>query len=312
MLLYSRVSAFYAKAMLQSFTLPSFAKINLYLRVLGKRRDGFHELCTVFQTVSLHDDLTFSDAERISLSCSDPQIPLDQRNLIIRAAQFLQKHFSVEKGARIYLEKRIPSPGGLGGGSSNAAAALLGLKKLWKIEIGHDELLQISEELGADVPFFLYGGTALGTGRGTEISPIEELTEKFLLIITPNVTVSTREAFAAMDAPSLTNEDSKRILQICRFEAESLDLRHAALRNDFESSVFAAEPEIRQVKKTLLELGAVNALMCGSGASVFGIFDTQETRQTALKALDKEINWRKFAVATISRDEYREALSIVN
>lgn len=291
-----------------SFTLPSFAKINWHLRVLGRRDDGFHELCTVFQTVSLRDRLTFTAAEQMILTCDDPKIPTDNRNLIVRAAELLLHTYRIKKGARIHLAKRIPAPGGLGGGSSNAAAALLGLIKLWEIEMSFDELNRLGSEIGSDVPFFFYGGTAAGAGRGTEIRPVEDLTEKFLLIVTPPIDISTREAFARLGAPRLTNENAKSILQICHREAQALDLRRKQLKNDFETSVFAAAPEIERAKEKLLELGAIQALLSGSGASVFAIFDSEETRQTAEKALEYQTDWRKFAVATISRTEYREAL----
>lgn len=295
----------------KALTLPSFAKINLYLRVLGKRDDGFHELCTVFQTVSLHDDLTFTENDDMVLTCDDPGIPTGQDNLIVRAANILRQSTGVTRGAKIHLEKRIPSPGGLGGGSSNAAVTILALARLWDIKLDIEELTRIGTELGSDVPFFFHGGSALGTGRGEMIEPIGQHAEKYLLIVTPEVDVPTREAFARLDAPRLTPEALKSNLIVCRFEAESLDLRHTTLINDFEKSVFEAAPEVRRVKERLLEAGAVQALMSGSGASVFGIFDTQETRQATLKAIDNEKNWRKFAVAAISRHEYREALKEV-
>ena len=310
-LIYIRVSAFYANGMHEiSFTLPSFAKLNLHLEVIGKRADGFHDLCTVFQTVSLHDNLTFNTDDSIQLTCGDERIPTDDRNLIVKAATILRKRFDLQTGASILLEKRIPSPGGLGGGSSNAAVALLGLKKLWNLEIKFKELLEIGGTLGSDVPFFLYGGTAVGTGRGTDITPIGDISEKYILIVTPHISVSTLKAFETLNAPSLTTAAAKSILHNCRFEAESIDLRHSAMKNDFEATVFAAHPEIRFVKKTLLDLGAVNALMSGSGASVFGIFDTKETRQTAMKALDEQVNWRTFSVAAISRQQYRDKLGL--
>jgi 4-diphosphocytidyl-2-C-methyl-D-erythritol kinase len=299
----------------KTFTLPSFAKINLYLKVLGKRDDGFHELCTVFQTVSLHDRLTFEENEKLLLTCDDPSIPAGGENLIIKAAGILRDNFGVAKGARIHLEKKIPAPGGLGGGSSNAAVALLGLAKLWEIKITPEELTRMGRELGSDVPFFFHGGRAIGTGRGEEITPIDQPAgqtgEKYLLIVTPDVDVSTREAFAGLKTPRLTPEALKSNLIVCRFEAETLDLRHTTLINDFEKSVFETAPEIRRVKERLQTSGAARVLMSGSGASVFGIFDTQETRQATLKAIDNEKNWRKFAVAAISRDEYREALKEV-
>jgi 4-diphosphocytidyl-2-C-methyl-D-erythritol kinase len=289
----------------ENFTLPSFAKINWFLRVLGKREDGFHELCTLFQTVSLCDEITFSASDELILTCNDEKIPTDESNLIIKAASALREKFSIKKGAKIHLEKRIPAPGGLGGGSSNAAVALFGLARLWKLKIEFEDLVKIGANLGADVPFFFFGGTCAGTGKGTDLLPIKDLEENFLLIVTPNAQVSTREAFARLDAPRLTKFASKSILQICRNEAETFNLRQNDLKNDFEPSVFAIEPEIARVKEKLLEHGAKKVSMSGSGASVFAIFDKEETRQATQKALQIEKNWRQFAVATVSHEEYR-------
>lgn len=292
------------------FSLPSFAKINWTLRVLGKREDSFHELFTVFQTVSLNDTLSFSDADALELTCDDPNIPVNETNLIVRAAEALRRAFGVANGAAIHLEKRIPSPGGLGGGSSNAAVALIGLNRLWELDLPLYELHSIGEELGSDVPFFLYGGTAMGTGRGELIEPIDDIAAENMVIVTPPIAVSTAEAFYGLDASALTIEERNRILPVCRAEALTLDPRRTALINDFEGMVFNAHPEIAWAKTALFELGAVNAAMSGSGASVFAIFDNIETRQTAIKALDQQSTWRKFAVATVSRSEYRESLGI--
>ncbi|MBK6722319.1 MAG: 4-(cytidine 5'-diphospho)-2-C-methyl-D-erythritol kinase [Acidobacteria bacterium] len=285
-----------------SFSLPSFAKINWTLRVLGKRDDGFHELFTVFQTVSLCDVIYFAESEKLELTCEDAAIPTDGRNLIVQAARALQRVAGLNKGAFIHLEKRIPSPGGLGGGSSNAAVALIGLMQLWDVTVGERELNEIALELGSDVPFFLQGGTAIGTGRGEVIETIDDRETGAMLIVTPDVDVSTREAFAGLDAATLTNVDLNRILPVCRKDADGLDPLHSVLTNDFERSVFSAYPEIGRVKKTLIDLGAITAAMSGSGASVFAVFDKKETRQAAEKALDREITWRKFVVSTISRD----------
>ncbi len=301
----------YAITMPRGFTLPSFAKINWTLRVLGKQSDDFHELFTVFQTVSLRDRITFASNGDLEMTCNRRYLPTDGRNLIIKAATALRERFQITRGAAMHLEKRVPTSGGLGGGSSNAAVALIGLARLWEIDVVNEsQINELAATLGSDVPFFLYGGTAVGTGRGVAIEPIADADERFLLVVTPNVRVSTRVAFERLNAATLTNADLDRILRDCRVEAESLDLRQAVLKNDFEESVFNAFPEIRRVKETLLELGAVNAAMSGSGASVFAIFDKIETRQAAIKALDHESTWRKFAVATISRSEYREALGL--
>jgi 4-diphosphocytidyl-2-C-methyl-D-erythritol kinase len=264
------------------FTLPSFAKINWTLQILGRRKDGYHELCTLFQTISLHDSLTFAESDRLTLTCDQPGIPTNEENLIIKAARALQEKKGIVKGASIYLEKRIPSPGGLGGGSSNAAVALIGMARLWEIEPHIENLQSIAGQLGSDVQFFLHGGTAMGTGRGEIIEQVGDIDEKFMLVVIPDVNVSTHQAFQRIDASNLTKDEPESILRVCRFMAESGDLRNKTLINDFEASVFPAEPEIARVK----------------------------TRQAALKALEIESNWRKFAVATISRDKYREALHL--
>jgi len=198
--------------MLPGFTLPSFAKINLLLRILGKRDDGFHDLFTVFQTVSLHDSITFEPSSDLTLTSNWKYLPTDERNLITKAARALQARFRISNGAAIHLEKRIPSPGGLGGGSSNAAVALIGLKRLWQIDCGEADLYSLAETIGSDVPFFLGGGTAAGTGRGELIEPINDAQEPFVLIVTPNVRVSTRAAFSKIDVPTLTNEALDHIL----------------------------------------------------------------------------------------------------
>ena len=292
------------------FILPSFAKINWFLHILGKRSDDFHELCTVFQTVSLHDNLTFEENDEIILTCSDGNIPIGENNLIVKAALELKRKFNIESGAKIYLEKNIPAPGGLGGGSSNAAVTLFGLIKLWKLKVGFDEILKIAEDLGSDVPFFLYGGTAIGTGRGTEISPIDDIVEKNLLIVTPQADVSTAEAFSRLQLSDLTNNASKSILQICRFEAQMLGSRQKMLINDFEKSVFEIEPEIERVKSKLLELNAQQALLSGSGASVYATFDNENVLQIAFEVLKTEQSWRKFVVETVSHCDYRDALNL--
>ncbi len=294
-----------------SFKLPSFAKINWILRIKGKRDDGFHELCTLFQTVSLFDNLSFYENQDLVLTCDAKHIPIDEKNLIIKAAKKLQEKFSIKRGAKIHLEKNIPAPGGLGGGSSNAAIALLGLAKLWNLAISLDELTEIGQTLGSDVPFFFFGGTAIGTGRGTEIIQVEDFSENQILIVTPSIDVPTAKAFALLDAPRLTNFDSKSILQICRSEVQALNLRQSGLINDFENAVFKIEPEIERVKKKFFDLGAKHALMSGSGASVFAVFDSKEELQIAFDALQDEKTWRKYQVKTVSSKEYRQSLNSV-
>lgn len=293
-----------------AFTLPSFAKINWRLHVLGRRADGFHELRTIFQTVTLQDTLTFSDRDdgQLQLTSDSTDIPLDESNLILRAALALRNHHGIDKGASIHLEKVIPVEGGLGGGSSNAAITLLGLAHLWELETSKEELTQLGASLGADVPFFLTGGTALGKGLGTEVSPINEMAAEHLLIVKPEAKVSTLEAYKALNSPALTKVDSDIILSISRADEQFTDSHPNALHNDFEPVVFQLKPEIWRVKDALLRAGARGALLSGSGSSVFGVFDNREAQGRAIEMLEAEGEWRIFPCATLSRSQYMAAL----
>jgi 4-diphosphocytidyl-2-C-methyl-D-erythritol kinase len=249
------------------FTLPSFAKINLTLRVLGRRTDGYHELHTIFQTVTLHDRLTFRalDNERLELTCNAPDIPCDETNLVHRAAIALRERYGVHsQGARIELDKIIPAGGGLGGGSSNAAVALMGLARLWKIETERDALVEIGATLGADVPFFFTGGTSLGTGRGTEIHALADVEPRQLLLITPGVKVSTAEAYKSLNAPALTKAVVPANLTVSHVEAEISASRQAVPVNDFERVIFPLYPEIERARDVLLANGATSALLSGA------------------------------------------------
>jgi 4-diphosphocytidyl-2-C-methyl-D-erythritol kinase len=294
----------------KTITLPSFAKINWMLRVMGRRADGFHELRTIFQTITLHDKLTFverADSE-LQLTCNSPDIPVDESNLILRAAASLRNYYRVQKGASIHAEKVIPVEGGLGGGSSNAAITLLALSHLWEIKTDKQELTDIGARLGADVPFFLTGGTAIGTGLGNEVRPINEVVVEHLLIVKPDERVSTAEAYKSLNAPALTKAESDTILSISCVDERFTDFHPDALHNDFEPVVFHLKPEIERAKNALINLGARLCLLAGSGASVFGVFDNQEAQVGAVDALREERGWRVFRCATLARAEYRAAL----
>lgn len=298
--------------MTQSLSLPSFAKINWSLRILGKRPDNFHEVRTTLQTVSLHDQLDFelSGDQQIALSCNDPQIPTDNRNLIVRAAQALSDRYKIGKGVQIQLQKSIPLQAGLGGGSSNAAVALLALAQLWQIDIGANDLLAIAADLGADVPFFLFGGSALATGTGTTVSSLPDAGVHNLIVIAPNVSVSTRDAYASMQA-ALTSDTAEFILsssQKAGISTDSLPWLHSDFANDFESVIFDIHPEIELVKELLLAAGANAALLTGSGSSVFGVFADQKSQQQALEKIQCQAGWRIFPCVTVSRNEYRHAI----
>jgi 4-diphosphocytidyl-2-C-methyl-D-erythritol kinase len=295
---------------LHSFTLPAHAKINWTLFVLGRRADNFHELRTVFQTITLHDRLTFTrrDDERLILTCDEPSIPVDERNLVLRAALALREKYQVREGASIHLEKNIPAEAGLGGGSSDAAVALLGLAHLWQIKISREELTGIGARLGADVPFFFTGGRALGTGLGTEIKPLGDVSAEHLLLVKPLAKVSTPEAYKALKRPALTKPESDIILSISRAEARIPDSLHEALHNDFEPAIYELYPEIARARRLLIEQGARGALLAGSGASVFGIFENSEALGAAREVLKRESGWRVFTSAALSRETYLDSL----
>lgn len=296
-----------------SLTLPSFAKVNWSLRILGKRTDGYHEVRTILQTVSLRDDLVFdlAEDEGIQLLCDEPEIPTDDRNLIVRAAKLLKQRHRVSNGARIRLVKRIPTKAGLGGGSSNAAVALIALAHLWNIQCKRSQLLTIASELGADIPFFLCGGRALGTGTGATISSLPDDASRapqHLILITPNATVSTADAYEYVRAPALTTAKSDSILSVSHIGANSKASVPCSaeddLQNDFEAVIFDIEPEIRRARDTLLQAGATGALLAGSGSSVFGVFPGQEAQQLGLEKIQPESGWRISPCVTLSRDEY--------
>lgn len=294
----------------EKITLPAFAKINLGLRVLGRRADGYHEIRTVFQTLSLYDTLTFQGAPdgSLELGCSDPEIPADETNLVLRAARALRERHGVKAGARIYLEKLIPAGGGLGGGSSDAAAALLALATLWGVETDRPELSEIGSRLGADVPFFLTGGTALGTGTGADVRPLADAPKMHLCVVTPGVRVSTAEAYRALRAPALTKADPLVNLSVSRTEADFPDSLCDVWSNDFEAVVVRLYPEVGRAREALKGAGAGRTLLSGSGSSVFGVFESEGAAGSARERLGAEGGWRVFACATLSRAEYLAAL----
>jgi len=292
------------------FTLPSFAKINWTLHVLNRRADGYHDLRTIFQTITLHDKLSFAHAadDQIQLECNSPFVPIDERNLVMRAARTLQQNYGVKRGALVSLDKRIPAMGGLGGGSSNAAVALLGFARLWNLSLTLDELMRIGAEIGADVPFFFVGGTALGTGLGTEVSSLQDVENKHLLIVKPQSVVSTAAAYKALDERSLTKRKRDTILFDSRANDFFTDSLPEALYNDFEPVVFRLEPEIERLRDSLIKAGARNALLSGSGACVFGVFEDEAAQQRAASQLESEADWQVFKCATLAREEYYAAL----
>jgi 4-diphosphocytidyl-2-C-methyl-D-erythritol kinase len=283
----------------------AFAKINLALHVLGARRDGYHELRTTFQTISLHDTLTFSAFRGpFEIICDDPACPVDRSNLVWRAAERLWRvagRRGVPGGVSVRLAKRIPLQAGLGGGSSDAAAALRALAKLWRVTRAHDRLRRIAIELGADVPFFLEGGTVLGLNRGDVLRPLADWPASWVVLVLPNFGVSSKDAYRWWDAAGRTP---------LRLDAQ----RRPALRrkagtvgpcgNDLEGPVAGRHPEISRIVAALTRAGAHHAAMSGSGSAVFGLFDDRRAAERAARTLGRPSR-RALVTRTLGRAGYR-------
>ena len=283
---------------------PSFAKVNLSLKVLGRRTDGYHELRTVFQTVGLHDRIVFefTPARRgLQIELEDPLAIPD--NLVLRAARRFCESERVRVALRMRLEKRIPMGAGLGGGSGNAAAVLLALGPLTGRRAPLERLRAMAEELGSDVPFFLFGGTALGLGRGEELYPLPEAPAHGVLILAPPVHVSTAEAYRALGRPALTSPvDSRKLSSFQSFVWRADYLSGA--ENDFEAAVFGLHPELGRWKRKLERLGAHAARLSGSGAALFGVFPDRAKLQGALPQFSTE-PLKVFSTTMLSRARYR-------
>jgi 4-diphosphocytidyl-2-C-methyl-D-erythritol kinase len=281
--------------------LRSLAKINLDLRVLHRRPDGFHELRTIFQTISLADtiELEYQPGRtkielKSNLNISD--------NLILRAADAVMKAARATGVLRVNLIKRIPLGGGLGGGSSNAASVLLALPRLLKKTISLAKLMELAAELGSDVPFFLMGGTAVGLGRGTELYPLPDAPSSPGLLITPGIHSSTAAAYTALERKVLPEVSTD---MINKFQSVAWGASQE-WTNDFEMVVFNQHPQLKSMKEKLLKSGARRAMMTGSGSALFGLFATRERRDRAAKVFRKEFQSNQvYPFTMVSRGRYR-------
>jgi 4-diphosphocytidyl-2-C-methyl-D-erythritol kinase len=287
--------------------IPAFAKINLRLDILGKRTDGFHELRTIFQTISLRDELRLrpSRSQEISLTVEGNQ-PLSaeppEKNLVYRAVAALRRELGIHAGVEIQLEKSIPAGRGLGGGSSDAAAALLGYLRLTKKKLAAARLLEIASSLGADVPFFLLGGRALGVNKGDEIYPLPDIPKLQILIVSPKeIHVPTPDAFRWLEARPLALTNSAGTSKLFQFCALSWSAQGSGLSNDFEGPVFQRHPRLDQIKRELLQRGAAEASLAGSGSAVFGVFPSPAMARRAAVGFPHD---QTFVCETVSRDRY--------
>ncbi len=278
--------------------LQTSAKVNLALEVLGKRPDGYHEIATVMQTVDLFDRLTLEAAPTISLETDDSALPADERNLIVRAALLLRQVSGVEAGARMRLRKRIPVAAGLGGGSSDAAATLWGLNRLWGLRWPRARLAELAARLGMDVPFFLTGGPALATGRGERVERLPAGGGYALVLVNPRVPLSTAEVYERVPAGWRAEPAATRRL------VEALSTRNAvrvgaALTNDLEGFVAPSLPAVGRMKAALLAAGALGAVMSGSGPTVVGMARSLDHARQIRRRVSRA-DWACWAVRTHS------------
>lgn len=293
-----------------SISLAAFAKVNLDLRVLGSRPDGYHDLRTIFQTLALCDLVTVSlRPGPLTIRCSTEGVPTGRANLVWKAASLLQRvargRHTEPRDLEIHLRKRIPTEAGLGGGSADAAVTLLALNVLWKLDLDLTSLSRIAARLGADVPFFLAGGTALGLGRGDDIYPLDDLPTVHVVVLKPGFGVSSEEAYRWYD------EEPRRAREPAPAPVPAgWPAWAATLRNDLEAPVTRHHPAIRRIRQSLLDAGAVVALMSGSGSAVFGLFERAEAARRTARDLARP-GWTAVATRTVDRREYARRLGRV-
>jgi 4-diphosphocytidyl-2-C-methyl-D-erythritol kinase len=278
--------------------LRTSAKVNLALEVLGKRGDGYHEIATVLQAVDLFDRLKLESADTLSLHTDDPDLPTDDGNLVMRAARLLQKAAGIEAGARIGLSKRIPVAAGLGGGSSDAAATLWGLSRLWRLRWPRARLQELAVELGMDVPFFLGTGRAVARGRGERLTTLPGGGGYALVLVNPRVPLSTREVYGRVPAGWRAEATgTERVIEALR--TRNVSKVAAALTNNLETVVEPVLPVIGRMKAALLAAGALGAIMSGSGPTVFGMARSLDhARQIRTRV--SRAGWACWAVRTNS------------
>lgn len=265
------------------------AKVNLFLEVVRRRKDGYHDLQTIFQSIDLYDALTLQVTEGgVRFACNVPEL-VNESNLCLKAVKLLQSSqlAGTNYGVSINLEKRIPWGAGLGGGSSNAAATLRALNYLWNLDLGETTLNDLARRLGADVPFFLLGGCALGEGTGESLTAVKTRNNYWILLVKPPFEVETARAYEQLSLSSRGASQSPRPL-LTALEEGSIAERGRLLYNRLESSVMEFRPELRGIKTKLLEAGARSSLMSGSGSCVYGLFQDSASAERARSLLSEQ------------------------
>jgi 4-diphosphocytidyl-2-C-methyl-D-erythritol kinase len=287
--------------MKNSVRLPAFAKVNLRLHVLGRRPDGYHELRTIFQSITLHDVLELSKlrGRAIELEIDDPALPNGRENLVYRAIEAMRRELNYRGGIHARLSKQIPVARGLGGGSSDAAAAIIGMLQLTGKKMPLARAVEIGSQLGADVPFFLFGGRALGVNRGDELYPLPDGPKYSVIVVSPKaIAVSTRDAFQWISSELTKRKSPTKISSFC---ALCWSRQEVPLANDFEGPVFRRHPRLAAIKRELLRQGATEAALAGSGSAVFGLFRSPAQARRSAFGFPED---QAFVIETINREDY--------
>lgn len=268
------------------------AKINLYLDVVCKRSDGFHNIETIFQSISLHDTLKFaSNPTELEILAAHPRMPPQDQNLVYKAALLLQQGTETDRGASIALDKNIPIAAGLAGGSADAAAALVALNLLWETDLDDDALLSIAARVGSDVPFCLTGGTAAGTGRGERLTKLPPLAKRWLAIVTPPFAVATADAYTSLAVRSCEESGQEELTDRFRRVLELVRSGNVeeVLYNAMERVVTEKYPEVNELKRVLERAGCTSTLMSGSGPTVFGFVPSRDEGVAAVERLERTL-----------------------
>ena len=283
---------------MNSITLKSRAKINLSIDVLGKRQDGYHLVEMIMQTIDLYDliEINEKDNDQITIKSTSDEIPLDCNNLVYKAANLIKKTFNINKGVEIHIKKNIPVAAGMAGGSSNAAAVLVGLNKLWNLNLSNQQLEKIGLKLGADVPFCINGGAVLALGIGEELTPIKGLTKDVcILVCKPDLFVSTKEVYECIDSKDIDKRPNNKFLIECLKNEDTRQLAENMF-NVLEGVTMDKHPVIQQIKDIMTNNRALGAMMSGSGPTVFGLYENREDAVKCKAILEKQFK-QTFVVA---------------
>ena len=283
---------------MNSITLKSRAKINLSIDVLGKRQDGYHLVEMIMQTIDLYDliENNEKDNDQITIKSTSDEIPLDCNNLVYKAANLIKKTFNINKGVEIHIKKNIPVAAGMAGGSSNAAAVLVGLNKLWNLNLSNQQLEKIGLKLGADVPFCINGGAVLASGIGEELTPIKGLTKDVcILVCKPDLFVSTKEVYECIDSKDIDKRPNNKFLIECLKNEDTRQLAENMF-NVLEGVTMDKHPVIQQIKDIMTNNRALGAMMSGSGPTVFGLYENREDAVKCKAILEKQFK-QTFVVA---------------